>query len=345
MLIDIYRSAPRVREALRGAHPLVAARPRRLLVFGLLGNRVVGRGTSPPASSPDESRQHRPSACNTYKEGTCEVHQAAWLAVPLAGFLLLAACGDDSGSSSATTAGVRLRPRWRGGHHRRRRGDNGRSRRRRRDIARQRLPGDRRHPDRLEPRGRARRAVQAARRRLHGRHGKKLVTGPLMASGGVDTGVKIEIRSGGPAIGFQQVTVADVHRRRDLARLRLAPTRRPALGDSSRRSSLIASAQEEPADHHVGPGDLPRREDDRGPRPRTRAPLLRRRALHGLPGGKGIVQQSQVDGSLRRHPGRSSPPDGKVAQQGFASAEPYIYENEVPEWGKPVAFQLIHDAG
>ena len=31
--------------------------------------------------------------------------KAAWLAVPLAGFLLLAACGDDSGSSSATTGG------------------------------------------------------------------------------------------------------------------------------------------------------------------------------------------------------------------------------------------------
>ena len=32
------------------------------------------------------------------------------------------------------------------------------------------------------------------------------VTGPLVASGGVDTGVEIEIRSGGPAIGFQTVT-------------------------------------------------------------------------------------------------------------------------------------------
>ncbi|RPI09772.1 MAG: hypothetical protein EHM63_04210, partial [Actinobacteria bacterium] len=31
--------------------------------------------------------------------------RAAWLAAPLAGFLLLAACGDDSDSSSATTGG------------------------------------------------------------------------------------------------------------------------------------------------------------------------------------------------------------------------------------------------
>ena len=35
----------------------------------------------------------------------------------------------------------------------------------------------------------------------------------------------------------------------------------------------------------------------------------------------------------------------EVAQQGFASAEPFIYKNEVKEWGKDVAFQLVHDAG
>ena len=35
--------------------------------------------------------------------------------------------------------------------------------------------------------------------------GKKRVSGPLVASG-QDTGVKVEIRTGGPAIGFQQVS-------------------------------------------------------------------------------------------------------------------------------------------
>ncbi|HEU4841749.1 MAG TPA: hypothetical protein VFT09_09910, partial [Ilumatobacteraceae bacterium] len=34
-----------------------------------------------------------------------------------------------------------------------------------------------------------------------------------------------------------------------------------------------------------------------------------------------------------------------IAQQGFASAEPYNYEHVFEEWGKPVAFQLLHDAG
>ena len=61
--------------------------------------------------------------------------------------------------------------------------------------------------------------------------------------------------------------------------------------------------------------------------------------------GKGIVQQSQIEGGYDGTPAGFVAADGKLAQQGFASAEPYIYENEVPEWGKPVAFQLIHDTG
>jgi ABC-type nitrate/sulfonate/bicarbonate transport system substrate-binding protein len=37
--------------------------------------------------------------------------------------------------------------------------------------------------------------------------------------------------------------------------------------------------------------------------------------------------------------------NGTQAQQGFGSAEPYIYKNEVAEWGKDVAYQYLSDAG
>jgi hypothetical protein len=36
---------------------------------------------------------------------------------------------------------------------------------------------------------------------------------------------------------------------------------------------------------------------------------------------------------------------GKDAQQGFATAEPYIHQNEVSAWGKEVEYQLVNDAG
>jgi hypothetical protein len=35
---------------------------------------------------------------------------------------------------------------------------------------------------------------------------KKIATGPLVAHGGIDTGVRLQVRAGGPAIGDQQVS-------------------------------------------------------------------------------------------------------------------------------------------
>ena len=59
----------------------------------------------------------------------------------------------------------------------------------------------------------------------------------------------------------------------------------------------------------------------------------------------GVLKKDQIDGSYDGTPANFVPSGGKVAQQGFASAEPYIYQNEITEWGKPVKFQLIHDTG
>jgi hypothetical protein len=59
----------------------------------------------------------------------------------------------------------------------------------------------------------------------------------------------------------------------------------------------------------------------------------------------GVVPKDQADGSYDGKPANFVTSGGKVAQQGFASAEPYIYQNEIKEWGKPVKIQLIHDTG
>jgi hypothetical protein len=59
----------------------------------------------------------------------------------------------------------------------------------------------------------------------------------------------------------------------------------------------------------------------------------------------GQLSRDQVDGSYDGTPANFIAAEGKDGQQGFASAEPFIYENEVDDWNKPVAFQLINDAG
>ena len=54
---------------------------------------------------------------------------------------------------------------------------------------------------------------------------------------------------------------------------------------------------------------------------------------------EGIWNADQIDPSYDGSPARFIAEDGKIAQQGFASAEPYTYENVFEDWGKPVAYQ------
>jgi hypothetical protein len=61
--------------------------------------------------------------------------------------------------------------------------------------------------------------------------------------------------------------------------------------------------------------------------------------------GSGILKRSQVDGSYDGSPSRFVVEGGKIAQVGFATDEPYLYEHEVKAWGKPVAYQLVYDTG
>jgi len=61
--------------------------------------------------------------------------------------------------------------------------------------------------------------------------------------------------------------------------------------------------------------------------------------------GTGILSADQVDGSYSGDPSLFIADEGKAAQQGFGSAEPYLYENELTDWGKPVKYEYINDAG
>ena len=184
--------------------------------------------------------------------------------------------------------------------------------------------------------------------------GKAYVTGPLIDSAGNDTGVDIQIRSGGAPQNFSPADADHVPGRRHPPRLRVHRRGDPVLGRLPDRRHRVR-LREEPADDHVGPGDLSRRQGHRGPRPRRRRsgqdrlarqdPLLRRGRLHGLPDRLGDPARNQVDGSYTGDPSLFVADEGEAAQQGFGSAEPYLYENEIEDWGKPVKYQYINDLG
>jgi hypothetical protein len=59
----------------------------------------------------------------------------------------------------------------------------------------------------------------------------------------------------------------------------------------------------------------------------------------------GVISEDQVDPSYDGGPSRFISENGAIAQQGFASGEPYLYEHVFEDWMSPVAYQLIHNAG
>ena len=61
--------------------------------------------------------------------------------------------------------------------------------------------------------------------------------------------------------------------------------------------------------------------------------------------GQGIWSRDQVDPSYNGSPTRFVDEGGAIAQQGFASSEPYTYEEVLEDWGKPVSFDLLHNTG
>ena len=58
----------------------------------------------------------------------------------------------------------------------------------------------------------------------------------------------------------------------------------------------------------------------------------------------GKLDPNQIDGSYDGSPGRFVA-EQNLVQQGFATNEIYKYENDIPEWNKPVEYLLIHDTG
>ena len=169
-------------------------------------------------------------------------------------------------------------------------------------------------------------------------------TGSLV-SGGVDTGVDFQIRAGGPAIGFSPtavVTYAD-----DSITLAYANTEAQVIQfDDTPMVSVMAPLEINPQMIMWDPETYPDVE--------TLADLGKTDAtINYFAGGEfmevfiseGVVTREQVDPSYDGGPARFIADAGKTAQQGFASAEPYNYENVFEEWARPVKFELLHDTG
>ncbi len=172
----------------------------------------------------------------------------------------------------------------------------------------------------------------------------QMVRGPMVLDG-EDLGIELEIRTGGPAIGF--APVSSYMYTDDSIHLGYASTDQQVLQFvDAPLVSVVAPLEQNPQMIMWDPETYPNVNSiaDLGTEGVT---------INVFGGGtfsevfvaQGIWSEDQVDPSYDGSPARFVSEGGAIAQQGFASSEVYTYEHIFEEWGKPVAFELLHDAG
>ncbi|KGM09159.1 ABC transporter substrate-binding protein [Cellulomonas bogoriensis] len=174
----------------------------------------------------------------------------------------------------------------------------------------------------------------------------KRIAGTLVDTDGADTGVRLEIRAGGPAIGF------------DSGANQLYSDESLMLTYISTDDAVAAAAQGQPvvsvlAAKETSPTAImwdPQTYPDLETIADVGEAGITVRYTNGLTYmeyllAEGILSEDQVDSSYDGSPGAFVADGGTAAQQGYATAEPYMYDQEIPQWGRALEFDLVANTG
>jgi hypothetical protein len=174
---------------------------------------------------------------------------------------------------------------------------------------------------------------------------RKRVTAPLVAAGGKDTGVKLEVRLGGPSIGFEPVS-SQMYKDTSITLGQVSTDEAIRFSDKQATQAVVAPMETSPFMIMWDPQAYPQFTTiaDIG-KTDTKVLYFEGDTYMEFLTGTNVLKKDQVDGSYDGKPGNFVAADGKVAQAGFATSEPYIYENEVQQWNKPVKYALVSEAG
>ena len=174
---------------------------------------------------------------------------------------------------------------------------------------------------------------------------KKLtVTGDLI-SGGKTTGVQVQVRAGGPAIGYGR-PIAAMYEDPEIL-LGFVGTDE-AVSQSTAKPSLAVAAP-----FTINPQIImwdPISHPDVKTIADLKEPGVKVRYFQDADYMKFLIQSGQLDEKQTDDTYDGSPAafiasGGKDAQQGFGTAEPYAYKNMFKDWMKDVSYQYVHDAG
>jgi hypothetical protein len=175
---------------------------------------------------------------------------------------------------------------------------------------------------------------------------RQAVRGPLTVEGRA-TGIDVEVRAGGPIIDF--ATLDTLYADKSIT-LSFMTTDEAARNYAAKPAlSVVAPTEINPQILMWAPQVHPDWTTvvDIG---QTNTPVLAS-ADNAFPEfmiGSGILRRQQVNPKGIAYDGGPQAfldSNGEIVQQGFATAEPWLYQNVIEGWKKPVAFQLIHDMG
>jgi len=164
-------------------------------------------------------------------------------------------------------------------------------------------------------------------------------------SGPLDgTGVEVEVRLGGPFIGFQPVP-AQMYQDPGIYLGYVATDDAVQAAEKFPTMAVVAPLDLNPQIVMWDPATYAI--DSWSDVARTKGKFV---YVEGMPFmdhlvAKGYVNAKQKDASFDGTPSRFVAERGKLLQQGYASNEPYRWEHDVVGWKKPVKFLLVHDSG
>jgi hypothetical protein len=177
---------------------------------------------------------------------------------------------------------------------------------------------------------------------------KKSVSGTLELKG-KSTGIKVEVRAGGPAIGYSGVA-AQMYTDTSITMGYITTDDQIANSAKTPTKSFFAPLDESPIMVMWDPKTYP---DVKTIKDLGKA-LTKTGGVWRFFAGSayidyltdaGYMTKAEQDSSYKGTPADFVAAGGKDVQQGFASAEPYIYEHEVPEWNKKVDYALVSSTG
>lgn len=173
---------------------------------------------------------------------------------------------------------------------------------------------------------------------------KVAVRGTLMASG-KSTGVRVEIRAGGPAIGFQR-PIAAMYTDPDIMLGFVSTDEAINFSADKPTMSVVAPFVKNPQVIMWDPATYPEVKEIKDLKEHE-VKVIYRDGLSFMDYflQAGILDAKELDGTYDGTAAAFVAAGGKKAQQGFSTSEPYYYEKVLKDWMKPVAYQYVHDAG